>query len=434
MHGFPSGPASPRPSPAQRGCGEAGTNLWHEALGRVSVHVSGIGSKLLLSLALGVAAWAPSSAQARPNTHGPAISTWDPRASSVVLGVTRAVSGSGGYSALSYNANFSSTNGILSAQFGVHYLTYQNAEGAPVARGASAGGVALISLPLASRFENGVPRSSFAFYIGGVPTALYAGEINFISVPLVLGIGVPFSPTPFITLRPWLELSPGLNFDTRINVDAVSTQDAIQSAMDGTLTEDEVRGLVEQGLEIESATTLGKRAGLSVAAHLGKRVDLDLNLMLGAGRPSALSFGAALVVRWDTLVHELERDKSGHAAAEESCAAIAARYHRSCSAERPRTGPARRRPAKNPAPDPRRRTPQTPASPGSVAPVVTETAPPPAPRPSPPSATPVEPGSAAARPAAKKPASSPPSLPAPAPLAPKTNELPPLQAAPPLLP
>jgi hypothetical protein len=249
-------------------------------------------------------------------------------------------------------------------------------------------------------------------------------------VPLVLGVGVPFSPTPYITFRPWLELSPGLNFDTRINVDAVSTQDAIQSAMDGTLTEDEVRDLVEQGLEIQRETTLGRRAGLSFSAHLGKRVDFDLNLMLGAGRPSALSFGAALVVRWDTLVHELEHDGDGHLAGEESCAAVAARYHRSCSGKRPRTNPAGRPPASNPASDPRRRTPQPRVSPGAVAPVVSESAPPSAPRPSPPSAAPSAPGSTSARSAAKKP----PSAPAPAPVPPKTDALPPLQAAPPRLP
>jgi hypothetical protein len=397
----------------------------------------------LFALVLGAVLSAPGEARARPNTHGPAISTWDPRASSVVLGLTRAVSGTGGFSALSYNANFSSTNGILSAQFGVHYLTYQNADGAPIARGASAGGVALISLPLSSAFENGVPGSSFAFYIGGVPTALYAGEINFVSVPLVLGVGLPFSPTPYITLRPWLELSPGLNFDTRIDVNAVSADDAIQSAMDGNLTREEVEDLVKQGLEIQRDTTLGRRLGLSFAAHLGKRVDLDVNMMLGAGSPSALSFGAALVVRWDTLVQDLERGQrvpAPEATEPESCAAIAARYHRSCSGQRPQATPARPAATRR-ARDPRR-TPPAPST-GSVSPVLPAPpaqpaapaltpAQPAAPRLSPPSAPPA--GSSSGKPATKKTTTDPPNAPAPAPARPKADELPPLQAAPPVTP
>src|SRR5690606_21342887 len=138
---------------------------------------------------------------------------------------------------------------ILSAQFGAHYVTFEQDAAAPLARGVSAGGVALISLPLASRFDNGVPKSSFAFYIGGVPTAMFSGRLNFISVPLVLGVGLPFSPSPYVTFRPWVELSPGLNFDTRI--DEVPARAAIQAAMDGTLTRDEVEDLIEEGLNIQ---------------------------------------------------------------------------------------------------------------------------------------------------------------------------------------
>lgn len=400
-----------------------------------AAHVWGHGLRGVIALCFGAVVFAPAASHARPNTHGPSISTWDARASSVVLGLTRAVSGTGAFSALSYNANFSSTNGVLSAQFGVHYLTYQNAEGAPVARGASAGGVALLSLPLSDRFENGVPRSSFAFYIGGVPTALYAGEENFVSVPLVLGVGVPFSPTPFITLRPWVELSPGLNFDTRIDVNAVSTDDAIQSAMDGTLTREEVEGLIEQGLDIQRETTLGRRAGLSASAHLGKRVDLDVSMMLGAGRPGALSLGAALVVRWDTLVHELGRGQRAPAsepAEAQSCAALAASYHRSCPRQRPPTNSARpgasRRPA---ARHPARST-------GSAAPARPVAAPspvtPPAPWASPPSPAPAASGTPSAKPATTRPSAGPPSTPAPAPARPSADELPPLQAAPPVTP
>ena len=207
----------------------------------------------LLLLAAGVLG-APA-AFALPNTHAPAISTWDARASSVVLGYAHSLGGAGDFTRLSYNANFSSSTGLLSAQFGVHYLTYRDHDDSVLARGFSAGGVALFTFPIGERFANGVPRSSFDFYVGGVPTALFSGQLNFISVPLVLGVGVPFSPAPWLSIQPWAELSPGLNFDTSIQ--EVSTSEAVQAAMDGTLTRAEVEDLVEQGLKITEETTLG---------------------------------------------------------------------------------------------------------------------------------------------------------------------------------
>jgi hypothetical protein len=277
-------------------------------------------------LALAALTLSPPAA-ARPNTHAPAISTWDPRASSVVFGLGSSVSGDGGFTLASYNANFSSTNGILSAQFGVHYVTYKDSDTAPTARGVSAGGVALISLPLAERFENGVPRSSFAFYIGGVPTALFSGQLNFISVPLVLGVGLPFSPSPWVTFRPWVELSPGLNFDTHIQ--AIVTAEAVASAMDGTLTRDEVEDLVRQGLGITQETTVGKRAGLSFAIHLGQRVDFDSNLFIGAGHAGSVALSGALVFRWDSMVPGSRSERAPRE--DEDCAAIEARF-RSCPA------------------------------------------------------------------------------------------------------
>jgi hypothetical protein len=348
------------------------------------------------------------AASARPNTHGPAISTWDARASSVVLGLGRAVSGDGGFTLASYNANFSSTSGILSAQFGVHYVTYEDTDSSPTARGVSAGGVALISVPMSERFENGVARSSFAFYLGGVPTALFSGQLNFISVPLVLGLGFPFSPADSLTFSPWVELSPGLNFDTRIQ--QVSTDSAIQSALDGTLTRQEVEDLVEQGLVITRETTVGTRAGLSLEVHMGERVDFDLGLLIGAGHPGAVALGGALVFRWDAMVPGVLSDRDR--LEREDCASIEARF-RSCPASR-----RSRATAAEPIPATRQR---------------------------PPSTRPNEPRRALrrARPAAAEPMPQkqppqkrkppPPPRPAPAPIQqkPKNNEFPPLQAAPP---
>lgn len=379
-----------------------------------------------LSLALSIGALAALAfskrAEASPNTHAPAISTWDPRASSVVFGLTSAVSGPGHFTAASYSANFSSTSGVLSAQFGVHYVTYAPTDGTTGARGVSAGGVALISLPLSERFENGVPGSSFAFYVGGVPTALISGELNFVSVPLVLGVGLPFSPAQYVTFRPWVELSPGLNFDTRIS--EVATSAAIIAAQDGTLTREEVQDLVEQGLHIEQTTTVGKRAGLSVALHLGERVDIDLNLMIGAGHAGAASLGGGLVFRWDAMVAGLETRRGR--LEEADCAELAARA-RSCrltktseghsSVERKPPPPSRQGAAATPHPTrPTRQPAVAPASP----PPVRDRQPAP---------------NATTSDAKRKPSApavlSPPVKPAPVKTTPAAGDLPPLQAAPP---
>jgi hypothetical protein len=170
--------------------------------------------------------------------------------------------------------------------------------------------------------------------------------------------------------------------------------------------------------------------------HLGERVDIDGNLMLGAGSPGALSLGAALVFRWDAMVHELGRATDRRDADAESCAEIAARYHRQC---RLRRAPGQPAPRRRWAPDPRRRA--QPPSPGAVRPQAPYRPPATAPRAAPagsPAPLPAAPaGSASSTSSKKKPASS--TQPAPsAPSAPPKRlapgELPPLQAAPPRTP
>jgi hypothetical protein len=294
-------------------------------------------------LACALALLVARGAAARPNTHAPAISTWDTRASNVAFGYQGALFGRTTSNVLSYSANFASTSGVLLAQFGLHYISYRRRDDEPIARGVSAGGVALFSFPLSERYTNGVPPSAVAFYVGGVPTALIAGRLNFLSVPAVIGVGVPLSPSPSVTLTPWLELSPGLNFDTRIN--EISTQEAIDAAIDGTLTQDEVEELVRQGLDAELETSLGARAGLSAAFHLGERVDLDADLSIGGG---AFSLGAGLVIRWDEIVPGVRPPSYG------SCADIDERA-RACRA-------ARRLPPTQPAPTP---APRVSAPPGA---------------------------------------------------------------------
>jgi hypothetical protein len=348
----------------------------------------------------------------------------------VVLGIGRSLGGAGDFTRLSYNANFSSTSGVLSAQFGVHYLTYRDHEDSVLARGVSAGGVALFNFPLAERFPNGVPRTSFDFYVGGVPTALISGQLNFISVPLVLGVGMPVAPTPWLSIEPWAELSPGLNFDTRIQ--EVSTSSAVQSAMDGTLTRSEVEDLVSEGLKITEETTLGKRAGVSLTGHLGERVDLGVHLAIGAGHSGSASFGAGLVVRWDAVVPGVR-----HATAPESAAELERPVPPVCAAWQVGLERCIATPPRRAAPAPSSAVPPASAAPRTRAGARRTAAPPlaPATTPQPPTRQPLpqQPAPSAARKKAAQPTpSSPATLPvAPATGAPPAEALPPLQAAPP---
>lgn len=377
------------------------------------------------ALVLGMLLATPAAA--RPNTHAPAISTWDTRASSVVLALGRAVSGDGDFTSTSYNANFSSTSGVLSAQFGAHYLTYADSESSRVARGFSAGGVALFSLPLTTRLENRLPSTSFAFYLGGVPTALFSGQRNFISVPFVMGIGLPFSPLEELTLSPWVELSPGLNFDTRIQ--EVSTEEAVQSAMDGTLTRAEVEELVEQGLRIDRESALGKRGGLALELHLGRAVDLAAHVTLGIGHASAFGLGGAFVFRWDDFVPGVQAESA--AGSRKDCSSVEARL-RACAAayrtlrRRPGAAPSN---DNRPAPPRRLRRDLRPSPPGAL-PSQQGTAPP---------QTPARPGTKKTTQSDERKKRAPaapiaPAAPAAPERAPKAPELPPLQGAPPRQP
>ena len=62
--------------------------------------------------------------------------------------------------------------------------------------------------PVAGRYDDGVPKAAIAFDVGAVPTAYVSGERNFLTVPLVLGFGVPLSPHQAVTITPWFEMAP----------------------------------------------------------------------------------------------------------------------------------------------------------------------------------------------------------------------------------
>ncbi|HEY3667426.1 MAG TPA: hypothetical protein VGL19_15570, partial [Polyangiaceae bacterium] len=103
------------------------------------------------------------TATALPGSHAPAISTYDTRASSIVLAYRHGSSDAGPFDTFSYNANFSSTSGKLSAQFGLHYVNFASQESASTAHGIGASGVALFVFPVAGRYDDGVPKAAIAF-------------------------------------------------------------------------------------------------------------------------------------------------------------------------------------------------------------------------------------------------------------------------------
>ena len=104
-------------------------------------------------------ALAPEAA-ARPGTHPVVVSTWDARASSVVLGYRHGSFDGGGLNEVSYHANFSSTGGKLSSQFGLYYLNTSYDADEPTAHGLSGSATAVFNLPVARRFDNGLPLAA----------------------------------------------------------------------------------------------------------------------------------------------------------------------------------------------------------------------------------------------------------------------------------
>ena len=144
----------------------------------------------------------PRIASATAGTHAPAVSTYDTRASSIVFAYRRGFGSGGSFNTFSYNANFTSTTGRLSAQFGIHYVNYAAPSSAVVAHGVAGSGVAVMVFPITDRYADGVPRAALALHLGGVPTAYISGERNFLTLPFVLGFGVPLSPAKFVTITP----------------------------------------------------------------------------------------------------------------------------------------------------------------------------------------------------------------------------------------
>ena len=331
-------------------------------------------------------------AQATGGAHAPAVSTYDTRASSVVFGYRHGFSSAGSFNTFSYNANFTSTSGRLSAQFGIHYVNFLEQGADTRAHGVAGSGVAVLEFPVAGRYDDGVPKMAVAFHLGGVPTAYISGERNFLTVPFVLGFGLPLSPVRQLTFTPWYELAISANVDTIVRPEGV-TIDSSSVVIDpvtrmASLKPGAVQSALAKGVTIDVGVNVPMRVGLEAAIHLGKSVDFNLYGMLSTlggafSGQSVKTLGAALVVRWDDIVPAVlpKPVVEEH----ESCEATERRF-RACPISRSWLTPEQRgQAAPVPAPTP---TPAAPApSPAPAAPV-TQPAAHPTPPPTPPAATP----------------------------------------------
>jgi hypothetical protein len=252
----------------------------------------------------------PAAAEAA-GTHAPAVSTYDTRASSIVLAYRHGFSNAGSFNTFSYNANFTSTTGRLSAQFGIHYVNFRQNDADTRAHGVGGSGVAVLEYPVAGRYEDGVPKVALALHLGGVPTAYISGERNFLTVPFVLGFGVPLSPHRMFTITPWYELAISANVETIVRPEGV-TIDSSSVVFDpatntASLKPGAVETALQKGVTIDVGVSVPMRVGLEAALHLGKSADLNFYGMFSTlggafSGESVKTVGAALVIRWDDIV------------------------------------------------------------------------------------------------------------------------------------
>jgi len=340
---------------------------------------------------LGLTTLATRPVAATGGAHAPAVSTYDTRASSVVFAYRHGFSDAGSFNTFSYNANFTSTSGRLSAQFGIHYVNFLQQDADTRAHGVAGSGVAVLEFPVAGRFEDGVPKVAVAMHLGGVPTAYISGERNFLTVPFVLGFGVPLSPIRQLTFTPWYELAIAANVDTVVRPEGVTIDStSVQiDPMTGTasLKPGAVQDALSKGVTVDLTVNVPMRVGLDAALHLGKSADLNLYGMFSTlggafSGESVKTVGASLVVRWDDIVPAVLPKPAVEE--HESCESTERRF-RACPNARFWLTPEQRGQATpDAAPAPAPTPPATPAPVGAPAPTAPPPATAPAPAPTPP--------------------------------------------------
>lgn len=286
---------------------------------------------------------------ATSGAHAPAISTFDTRASSIVF-AARSGFADTTWRAFSYNANFTSTSGNFSAQFGAHYLQIRENAGDTLMHGAAASGAGVFNIPLTSRFDNGVPLVSFNLYGGAVPTAAVSGARNFISLPITVGVGTTLSPLSWLSFTPWFEVAPSGTLDTRLrrpNLDELTgvdsstidttnlTPEQIQQLQGQQLfTEEDVNKVIDDSVDLRFSVHVAMRAGMMITARLGERVSANLDggiVGFGPAFKGAVTgyLGGGLVIHWDDIVPAVlpaQRRLAG-----ENCEDVERRF-RSCPA------------------------------------------------------------------------------------------------------
>lgn len=248
------------------------------------------------------------SALAMSGTHGTAVSTWDTRASSVVGAYDVQSLPGGTLQTFTYNTNFSSTSSNLSSQFGIHYTTYEETDFGTL-YGLSFGAVTMYGRPILPRFANGMAPLSWNVYGGLVPVALIGVTHNYLSVPLVAGGGLTIAPFPMLSITTWVEAAPNFSFDTVINPVSINADD-ISGTIDEngqiSLTTEDVQNMLGDSVTIEAIFATAVRGGVTVAIHLGNRIDLNLRGTLGTQNVQqnalVLGGGASLTFHWDRVV------------------------------------------------------------------------------------------------------------------------------------
>lgn len=293
--------------------------------------------------------FAPGIAIATPGAHPVLMSTSDTRASSVVLAYRQSLGGLTGR-VFSYNANFSSTGGILSAQFGAHVLQVQEFRDTNTLIGAAATGAAVWNISLMDRFDNGVPKVGLILYAGGAPTAAVSGKRNFLNVPIGIGVGSAVSPASWISITPWFEAAPGLDLDTTIVEPDLSryepTNSEIQQLIEGQdavlLSEEDIRQVISDSVKVDVAFEMAMRAGLDVTLRMSESWSFNANTYLTSlgstfGGQTFVYGGAGLMFHWDDIVPAVL--PASRRLAKESCEDIEARF-RACPAGRILSEPA----------------------------------------------------------------------------------------------
>jgi len=249
-----------------------------------------------------------SDSAALPGTQGPAASTWDTTRSTIMFSFHGGLFDGGHLHIASYNSNFTSTTGKLSAQFGLHYLNYAQGGDPDVIHGLGATAMAVYGIPVADRYDNGLPKAAFTFFLGGAPSALISNANNMFTFAIPLGIALPWSPSRYVTIGPWIEVDPSFNVDTHTesydadDVDMDEWEDPATG--DLHLSEEEVANILKGAVKTDLYFAAKLRGGLSLVFHLGDRVDLHFNGAVShIGKefngPVSFFFGGGIAIAWD---------------------------------------------------------------------------------------------------------------------------------------